>query len=136
MTRKSNDGVYLRRRTWWLDFQHEGKRYQFRLGRGISKTVAKELARAKRGEVLKGEAGLSPKRHDLDFDKAAKIFVGWADEQAPEDGAVLRGLLATPISEIWQASPQPDPSVPRRILQGKAREGRRSRVREPRTRDA
>ena len=76
--KKLNDGVYLRSRTWWLDFQHEGRRYQFRLGRGISKTVAKELARAKRGEALKREAGLSPKRHDVDFNKAAKIFVGWA----------------------------------------------------------
>ena len=63
--RKSNDGLYLRGTTWWLDFQHEGKRFQFRLGRGISKTVAKELAKAKRGEVLKGEAGLSRKKRDL-----------------------------------------------------------------------
>ena len=76
--RKSNDGLYLRGTTWWLDFQHEGKRFQFRLGRGISKTVAKELAKAKRGEVLKGEAGLSRKKRDLPFDQARELFVQWA----------------------------------------------------------
>ena len=92
--RKSSDGVYLRGTVWWLDFQHEGTRYQFRLGKGISKTVAKELAKAKRGEVLKGEAGIGRKRHDLGFDKAAEIFIQWAcTNKRPQTAVFYEGCL-------------------------------------------
>ena len=59
---RRGDGIYLRSRTWWLDFTHEGKRHITRLGKNISRTTAVRLARVKRAAVLKGEAGLSAGR--------------------------------------------------------------------------
>ncbi len=29
---RRGDGIYLRGRTWWLDFRHDGKRYVVRFG--------------------------------------------------------------------------------------------------------
>ena len=37
---RRGDGGYLRGKTWWLDFTHEGKRHVARLGKGINRTVA------------------------------------------------------------------------------------------------
>ena len=52
---RTGDGIYLRGKTWMLDFRHHGERYQVRLGRSISKTAARELAQVKRAAILKGE---------------------------------------------------------------------------------
>jgi hypothetical protein len=41
---RRGDGIYLRSSTWWLDFRHEGQRHVVRLGKNISRTVARELA--------------------------------------------------------------------------------------------
>jgi integrase len=76
---RRGDGIYLRGRTWWLDFVHDGQRHVARLGKGISRTVAGELARVKRGEILKGEAGIGRKRKDIGFDDARKEFEKWAE---------------------------------------------------------
>jgi hypothetical protein len=38
-----------------------GQRYQKRLGKNISRTVARELASVERAKVLKGEAGIGGK---------------------------------------------------------------------------
>jgi integrase len=75
---RRHDGIYIRGNTWWLDFRHDGKRHIVRLGKGINKTVAHELAGIKRGDILKGEAGISHKRANLSFDKAAEDFLTWA----------------------------------------------------------
>jgi hypothetical protein len=37
---RRGDCIYLRGKTWWLDFTHEGKRHVARLGKGINWTVA------------------------------------------------------------------------------------------------
>lgn len=75
---RRGDGIYLRGKTWWLDFTHDGKRYTARLGRHISRTAARELAAVKRAAILKGEAGIGRKRKDLPFEKAVAKFVEWA----------------------------------------------------------
>ena len=75
---RRGDGIYLRGKTWWLDFTHEGKRHVTRLGRNISRTVAGELARVQRGATLKGEAGIAQKRKDVTFDQAKAEFLKWA----------------------------------------------------------
>jgi integrase len=75
---RRGDGIYRRGTTWWLDFTHEGRRHVVRLGKGISRTVARELAGVKRAGILKGEAGIGgPKRKDLTLDKAAEEFMTW-----------------------------------------------------------
>src|SRR5881628_2137768 len=76
---RRGDGIYLRGRTYWLDFMHDGQRHVARLGKGISRTVAGELARVQRGEILKGEAGIGRKRADIGFDDAKKEFLKWAE---------------------------------------------------------
>lgn len=75
---RRGDGIYLRGKTWWLDFRHDGVRYAVRLGKNVSKTVARELASVKRGQILKGEAGIGRKRKDLPFEKAIEDFLAWA----------------------------------------------------------
>ena len=55
---RRGDGLYQRGKTWWLDFTHDGRRHVARLGKGINRTVAGELAAVKRAAILKGEAGI------------------------------------------------------------------------------
>ena len=77
---RRGDGIYQRGNTWWLDFTHMGQRHVARLGRKISRTVAGELARVQRAAVLRGEAGIGgPKRADLTIEKAAELFLAWAE---------------------------------------------------------
>lgn len=86
MARKG-DGLYLRgsgekaTKTWWLDFRRDGTRHVARIGKGISRTVARELASVKRADILKGEAGISPKKklRDISFEKAKDEFLNWAE---------------------------------------------------------
>jgi integrase len=65
---RRGDGIYQCSKTWWLDFRHDGQRHVYKLGKGISRTVAAELAAVKRAAVLKGEAGIGRKRKDWLFD--------------------------------------------------------------------
>jgi hypothetical protein len=63
---RRGDGIYRRGNTWWLDFLHEGRRHYVRLGKGINRTAAGEIARVKRAGILKGEAGIGgPKKKDM-----------------------------------------------------------------------
>ncbi|MDA2928467.1 site-specific integrase [Acidobacteria bacterium AH-259-O06] len=77
---RRGDGIYLRGKTWCLDFRHDGQRYQERLGRNINKTVAREIAQVKRAAILKGEAGIGRKKKDIKFDDAAKLFLAAMEE--------------------------------------------------------
>ena len=77
MARKG-DGLYLRGKSWYLDTRINGQRHAVRLGKNISRTVAKELASVKRGSILKGEVGIGRKKKDLSFDEARKRFEAWA----------------------------------------------------------
>jgi hypothetical protein len=77
---RRGDGIYLRGRTWWLDFMHRGQRHVVRLGKGINRTVAGELAQVQRAAILKAEAGIGgPKLKDPLFEDAAREFTAWAD---------------------------------------------------------
>src|SRR5215831_7618705 len=76
---RRGDGIYRRRRTWWLDFVHNGERHVKRLGRNINRTVARELASVERAAILKAEAGIGgKKRKDISFEKASEEFLKWA----------------------------------------------------------
>jgi len=78
--RRYNDGFYLRNSTWWLDCRISGTRYQMPLGKGVSRSVAAELAQVKRAGILKGEEGIGRKKKDITFDKASELFLNWAKE--------------------------------------------------------
>jgi integrase len=85
----------LRGKTWWLDFTHSGRRHQVRLGRSISRTVAKELAAVERAKALKGEAGIGArKRKDISFEKAQDEFLAWAKaNKKPRTAGFYRDCL-------------------------------------------
>jgi integrase len=72
---RHGDGLYLRGKSWYLDCRINGTRYVENLGKGISRTVAKELASIKRAAILKGEAGIRRKKADMSFEKAAEEFL-------------------------------------------------------------
>jgi integrase len=78
MRNKGREGIYRRGRTWMLDFVHRGERHVVRIGSGITRTVAKEIAQVERAKILRGEAGISRKRRDISFEAARDLFVAWA----------------------------------------------------------
>ena len=69
-----------------------------RLGKGINRTMAGELASVKRAAILKGEAGIGGrKRKDVAFDDAAKEFLAWATAEKKPKTAKLYGECLTPL---------------------------------------
>ncbi|TDI18396.1 MAG: site-specific integrase [Acidobacteria bacterium] len=76
------NGVYCRGNgkltNWWLDCRINGTRYQFPLGKGVSRSVAAELAQVKRAAILRGEVGIGKQKKDITFTKAAELFLVWA----------------------------------------------------------
>jgi integrase len=92
---RRGDGIYLRGRTWWLDFVHHGQRHALRLGKNISRTVAGELAQVQRAAILKAEAGIGgPKLKDPTFEDAVKEFTAWADtNKKPRTARDYREIL-------------------------------------------
>ena len=73
------DGLYVRGKTWYLDFRHEHTRHFLKLGRGIAHSVAANIATVKRGEIIKTGAGIIRKKpKDLPFQSAREHFLKWA----------------------------------------------------------
>ncbi|MGH9462359.1 MAG: tyrosine-type recombinase/integrase [Vicinamibacteria bacterium] len=101
MPRKRSDGLYLRGRTWWLDARINGRRYQIRLGKSISRTVAAELAAVKRAQILRGEAGIRRKRKDIGFEDAKKLFLEWSEaNRKPHTVTMHQGAMAKLSNEF------------------------------------
>jgi len=91
---RRGDGLYLRGNTWYLDCRLNGARYVVRLGKGITRSVASEIATVKRGAILKGEAGIGRKRKDLPFDQARQHFEKWAEaSKKPETAKSYKECL-------------------------------------------
>ncbi len=76
---RRGDGLFLRGKTWWLDFQHDHTRHTERLGRNISLAAAREIATVKRSAILRAEAGIGTKPKDVLFDEAAESFLKWCE---------------------------------------------------------
>lgn len=79
---RRGDGIYQRGKgkikTWWMDVVINGVRHQKRLGKGITRTVALEVAQVQRGAILKGELGIGKKKKDIGFEEARQKFEQWA----------------------------------------------------------
>jgi hypothetical protein len=60
---RHGDGLYLRGQTWYLDCRLNGARHVVRLGKGIARHAAKEIAQVTRGAILTGEAGIARSKH-------------------------------------------------------------------------
>jgi integrase len=92
---RHGDGLYLRGRTWYLDCRINGTRHVVPLGKDVTRSVARDLARVKRTAILKGEAGIGRKRKDLTLEDAAKKFQEWADiNKRPRTAAFYDQCLA------------------------------------------
>ncbi len=65
-------GVYLRGKSWYIDFYYEGKRYTEKVGKG-AKSVAEDKLDIKRSEVICGE--WKPKKIQISFDKFKEEYL-------------------------------------------------------------
>jgi integrase len=65
-------GVYLRGKSWYIDFYYEGKRYTEKVGK-VAKSVAEEKLDVKRSEVIRGE--WKPKKIQISFDKFKEEYL-------------------------------------------------------------
>lgn len=81
---RPGDGIYQRGKTWWLDFHHQGRRHVARLGRNISRTVARELASVQRAKILRGEAGIAVEKAPLPVVLLKDYATKWLERNAPE----------------------------------------------------
>lgn len=75
---RHGDALYQRGETWYLGCSINGTRYQKRIGKGITRTVARKMADVLRGKILTGDLGIGKKTKDLSFDEASKKFEDWA----------------------------------------------------------
>jgi integrase len=91
---RRGDGISLRGKTWYLDFVHEGKRHVGRIGKGINRTVAGEIARVKRTAILKGEAGIGSGPAVTVKDYSARWLKEIAGGIAPKTLQQYRQVLA------------------------------------------
>jgi integrase len=65
-------GVYLRGKSWYIDFYYEGKRYTEKVGK-VSKSVAEEKLDIKRSEVIRGE--WKPKVVKIPFERFKEQYL-------------------------------------------------------------
>jgi hypothetical protein len=72
-------GIYQRGQVWYFDALINGTRHVEKIGRGINRTVAAEIAAVKRAAILKGEHGVGRKRNDVTFEDARETFIEWAE---------------------------------------------------------
>ena len=65
-------GIYLRGKSYYIDFYYEGKRYTEKVG-PVSKSVAEEKLDIKRSEAIRGE--WKPKKVKISFEKFKKEYL-------------------------------------------------------------
>jgi len=76
---RKGDGIFKRGDTWRLDCIINGARHVVTLGRKIKRSDAAEIAQIKRGQILKGEAGIGRRKKDISFAVASEEFLTWAE---------------------------------------------------------
>ena len=65
-------GIYLRGKSWYLDFYEGGKRYTERIG-PVSRSIAEEKLAIRKSEVIRGE--WKPKTVKISFDKFKEQYL-------------------------------------------------------------
>jgi hypothetical protein len=96
---RRGDGIYQRGPSWYLDCYIHGVRHVHHLGRGISRTVAQELAQAKRVAILRAAAGLGPPVPRR-MPRRRPTVVWGAGDGAAEALAPLRARLGEPVVSL------------------------------------
>ena len=110
---RRGDGIYLRGKTWWLDFVHRGERHVLRIGSNINRTVAKEIASV----ALVGLVVVSPTALAAPADHNLRVY---ADPRGGQDacrtgkivsehtGWVIHGRFVPGTSSVEHFSEGPD----------------------------
>ena len=68
-------GVYLRGKSWYINFYESGNRYTERVGQ-VSKSIAEEKLAIRKSEVIRGE--WKPKQVRAPFDKFKAQYLEWS----------------------------------------------------------
>ena len=72
-----------------------------RLGKFINKTAAGEIAKVKRAQILKGEAGIKRKKPSITFDESKKLYLEWARANRKERSVVFLEETLQRLSETF-----------------------------------
>ena len=80
---RRGDGIYLRGKTWWLDFCTVPSDTCCGSVRTSTAPSPGELAQIQRAAILKAEAGIgdAPRGKDPLFDDVVKEFTAWAQTE-------------------------------------------------------
>lgn len=91
-------GVYLRGKSWHIEFIYEGRRYMKDL-RKISKSVALEKERVMRPEVIRGE--WKPKAVKILFDKFKEQYLEFSKANKKPQTARRDVVSLKPLREFF-----------------------------------
>ena len=93
-------GVYLRRKSYYIDFYYEGKRYTERVGK-VGKSVAEEKLDIKRSEVIRGE--WKPKVIRVPFEKFKEQYLEYSRANK-RPGSSLRDQVSLKVLSAFFGS--------------------------------
>lgn len=69
-------GLYRRGNRWWIEYEHEGKRYRESAGR--TKRVAEQALAVRRAEIAQGKFNIQAVKRSPTLDEFAKAYLAWA----------------------------------------------------------
>jgi len=78
-------GVYLRGKTWYIDYYYKGKR--LREAVGPNKKTAQKALEIRKAEITQGKFNFAPIKHKVLFSDFAEEFIAWAYEHRKRTGA-------------------------------------------------
>src|SRR5262245_58496342 len=115
---RHGDGLYQRgkSKTWWLEFVHDGRRQFVRLGKGITRTVAREIAQVKRAvarEIAQVKRAVA--REIAQVKRAVAREIAQVKRAVAREIAQVKRAVAREIAQVKRAS----------ILKGEAGIGRK-----------
>ena len=92
-------GVYLRGKSWYIDFYYEGKRYTEKVGK-VSKSIAEEKQDIKRSEVIRGE--WKPKVKKISFEDFKRQYLEYSRANKKPESARRDGISLKPLGEFFK----------------------------------
>lgn len=95
------DGLYKRGRSWVLDFRYKSVRYKITLGPLPNRSVAREIATKRRGDVITQGHGLARPAPNLSLEKAAKLLIDWAEGEGRDKTARRYEIFLKPVLRFF-----------------------------------
>ncbi len=91
-------GVYLRGKSYYIDFYEGGKRYTERVGK-VSESVAKEKETIRRSEVIRGE--WKPKVVKVSFEKFKEQYLEYSQANKKPRTALRDTVSLKPLQSFF-----------------------------------